>query len=68
MRVSGRHFLMRIARVLTSPLIPATLLGKILWRVVRSGRDFGQFVICLPVLVVFALAWTLGETWGYLSA
>jgi hypothetical protein len=52
---------MRLARVLTSPLIPAALLGKILWRVVRSGRDFGEFLICLPVLIQFALAWTLGR-------
>jgi hypothetical protein len=67
-RVRNSPFFARLARILTSPLIPAALLGKIIWRVFRSGRHIREFLFCLPVLIVFVLAWTLGETWGYLTA
>jgi hypothetical protein len=67
-RVRSTHLLMRLARVVTSPLIPVAVLGKILWRVGRSGCHFGALLRCLPVLILFVFAWTLGETWGYLTA
>jgi len=55
----------RIARVVTSPLIPAVLLAKILGRVVVSRRYFGRLLFSLPLLFVFVVAWTLGEVFGY---
>ena len=59
---------LRLARIVSSPHIPAVLLAKVLARVVRSGRDLGPFFLSLPVLLAFILAWTAGEVWGYLNA
>lgn len=74
----GRHFgrervqkssaLVRFARILTSPLVPFVLLAKICGRVITSGRYFWQLVFCLPLLLVFTIAWAIGEFAGYCSA
>jgi GT2 family glycosyltransferase len=57
-----------LAAGLASPLIPALLLGKIVFRVLRSGRSLGPFVAGLPALCCFVLAWSAGEACGYLYA
>jgi hypothetical protein len=51
-------------RTLTMPLVPALLLGRIAGRVWSSGRDFGPFLSCLPILFAFVLAWSAGEALG----
>ena len=58
----------RLAAGLVSPLIPVLFLGKILFRVARSGESIGPFVAALPALVCFLVAWSAGEGWGYLFA
>ena len=73
----GRHFgrervqkssvLVHFARILTSPLVPIVLLARICARVITSRRYFRQLVFCLPLLVVFTLAWAIGELAGYCS-
>jgi hypothetical protein len=68
MRLRGSSAPMRIARVVTSPLIPAVLLAKIFGRVVASRRYFGRLLFSLPLLFVFVVAWTLGELIGYCTA
>jgi hypothetical protein len=68
MRVRGIGAGLRLARILSSPLIPAILLAKVLARVIRSRRDLVPFVLSLPALLTFILAWAAGEVWGYLSA
>lgn len=65
MRVRGSSAPVRIARIATSPLIPAVLLAKIVGRVLVSRRYFGQLLLSLPLLFVFVVAWTLGEIFGY---
>ena len=65
MRLQGNSAPIRIARVVTSPLIPAVLLAKIFGRVVASRRYFGRLLFSLPLLFVFVGAWTLGEVFGY---
>ena len=65
MRLRGSSAPVRIARVLTSPLIPAVLLAKIFGRVVANRRYFGRLSFSLPLLLVFVVAWTLGEVFGY---
>ncbi len=65
MRLRGNSAPMRIARVVTSPLIPAVLLTKIFGRAVVSRRHFGRLLFSLPLLFVFVVAWTLGEVFGY---
>ena len=74
----GRHFgrtrlressaPVRIARIVTSPLIPAVLLAKIFYRVIASRRYAGQLLVSLPILLVFVVAWTIGEVFGYCTA
>jgi hypothetical protein len=74
----GRHFgrerirespaMMRLVRILTSPLIPFVLLAKIFGRVIASRRYFWQLLLSLPILVVFIGAWTMGEIVGYCIA
>jgi len=66
-RLRGRSPAIRVAATLAAPLIPAVFLGKILGRVARSGRDLGPFLLALPVLLCFLLAWSLGEACGYLA-
>jgi len=57
----------RAAYLCAFPLIPIILLGKIVTRIGRGGRYFGQLAAALPVLCCFIAAWALGEAWGYLS-
>lgn len=65
MRLRGSFWPVRIARIVTSPLIPAVLLVKIFGRVVASRRYFWRLLFSLPLLFVFIIAWTLGEVFGY---
>ncbi len=67
-RMRGRALPARVLAATAAPLIPVVFLGKILWRVGRSGRDLGPFVASLPSLSCFLLAWSLGEVRGYLTA
>jgi glycosyltransferase involved in cell wall biosynthesis len=55
----------QLARIIASPLIPLVFLAKIVRRVMASRRDYGPFLLSLPVLVIFITAWTIGEVWGY---
>ncbi len=66
-RVRGAGAGLRLARIMSSPLIPAVLLAKVFGRVLRSRRDLVPFFLSLPVVLAFILAWTAGEVWGYLS-
>lgn len=66
-RVHGCRPIVRAARIASSPLIPFVFLAKIAWRVIRSRRDVGPFVVSLPILFSFILCWSLGEVWGYLT-
>lgn len=65
-RVRGRGPGLRAGRLLSSPLVPAWLLGRIALRVARSGRARGRFLLALPLTAAFVLAWSLGEAAGYL--
>ena len=65
MRLRGSSVPIRIARVVTSPLIPVVLLAKIFRRVMASRMYFGRLLFSLPLLLVFVMAWTLGEIFGY---
>jgi hypothetical protein len=66
-RFATRSPILRLAAGLASPLIPIVFLSKIVWRVGRSGRDFGPFIRSLPALLCLLLAWSLGEASGYLG-
>ena len=57
----------RALHVLRSPAIPLLLLGRIGRQVVAKRRHLRQFVLCLPVLMLFLLSWTAGEAAGHLG-
>jgi hypothetical protein len=66
-RLADAGFIVRAARVATSPLIPGVFLAKIVRRVVTGGRHIGRFLYALPAMMCLLLAWSLGEMWGYLT-
>lgn len=49
-----------------SPAIPLILLVRIARQVLTKRRHRRQLLLSLPILVLFLLAWTLGELIGYL--
>ena len=67
-RAAATPAVRRAAYVALSPLIPVVFLAKIARRVVVNGRHIGAFVRALPLVVVFTLAWSLGEALGYLQS
>ncbi len=73
----GRHYgstrpntslLARIVRIISAPILVPYLVGRMGVRVLRKRSDFlPQFMIALPWLVVFTVAWSIGEIQGYLA-
>ncbi len=58
----------RIARIISAPILVPYLIGRMGVRVLRKRSDFlPQFLIALPWLVVFTVAWSIGEIQGYLA-
>jgi hypothetical protein len=58
----------RAAALLASPLVPALLLGKIVFRVLGARRHVGALVRALPALAACTVAWGAGEARGYLDS
>ncbi len=56
--------LKRIAYIAISPAIPFVYLARIGREVLRKRRHIGPFVLAMPVLCLFLLAWSLGESCG----
>jgi glycosyltransferase involved in cell wall biosynthesis len=56
----------RTLRVILSPAIPLLLLLRIGRQLLAKGRHLRQFMLSLPVLILFLLSWTAGEVAGYL--
>ena len=54
--------------VALSPAIPLVFLLRIAKQVLTKRRNLKQLFVCLPVLVLFLLAWASGELVGYLRA
>lgn len=57
----------RVARTALTPLLPLVLVARMAAGVVRKGRLRRQFAMALPLIVMLASAWSLGETAGYVS-
>ncbi len=58
----------RLWRLLLTPLLPALLSVRVGRRIVSQRRDLvPRYLMALPWLAVFFLAWSLGEAVGYLS-
>ncbi len=68
----GRHRAFRVRRpqralyIALSPAIPLVFLVRIGRQVFGKRRNRTKFVVSLPALVLFLLAWSCGELLGYL--
>ena len=57
----------RTKLAILSILIPPLLLFRITMQVYRKNRWIGQFIRCLPTLVLLSVVWGWGEFLGYLT-
>jgi glycosyltransferase involved in cell wall biosynthesis len=63
LRLSG---LQRGLYIAFSPVIPCVLLYRIVRQVLTKRRHRTRLLVCPPLLMLFLLAWALGELRGYL--
>ncbi len=63
LNVSGTK---RAFYILLSPLLPVVLLSRITRRVLTKGRHIKEYLLSLPILLLFLLSWSAGELTGYL--
>jgi glycosyltransferase involved in cell wall biosynthesis len=74
--IHGRYFAARRARAFTRPqrlmraagfvAVPPLLLNRMARRVWKNGRHRSKFLLALPLVIAFLLAWAGGECVGYL--
>ena len=57
----------RVLQVVRAPAVAPVLLARIGKQVWRKRRHQGKFLLALPLLIAFLLAWALGEVVGYLQ-
>lgn len=58
----------RLLLIALSPLLPVVFLRKIMAAVIHHGKYKSKLFLALPWLLLFLLAWGLGEAQGYLAA
>jgi hypothetical protein len=66
-RAERAGFTRNLLLLLSSPLVPALLLGRIFIRIARRPRYRGRLLVAMPWLVRFTFAWAIGEACGYAS-
>jgi hypothetical protein len=64
-RIKDRSLGQRLFRILISPLIPFLMLGRIILKASRDGRNRKNLLSCLPQLFLITYAYALGEMAGY---
>ena len=67
MRVAGKGLGPRLAWAVASFALPPLLVARITRNVWQRGRHRRWFVRALPLIVLFSVAWAVGEAWGYLT-
>ncbi|MGH2683998.1 MAG: glycosyltransferase [Actinomycetota bacterium] len=67
MRVAGAPLRTRLMWAAATPALPALLLSRLVREVRRRGTHVGWFVRSLPLIVLFTVAWSVGELYGYLT-
>jgi hypothetical protein len=66
MRIIGVPFSKRIFYILSSPLLPFLMLWRTFQQVVGKKRHMKEFLLSLPLLMVFMLSYAFGECVGYM--
>ncbi len=64
-RASSISLLKLSIYILASPLIPAVFLLRITRRVLKRGKHIKEYLLSLPILLLFLLSWAAGEFSGY---
>ncbi len=67
MRAADASLGYRLFHAVSSPALPALLLGRMASQLFRRGRHRALFLRALPLIAVFTLSWATGEGVGYLS-
>ena len=67
MRVTGAPLLTRLAWAAGSVLLPGLLVGRLTRNVLRRRLHLGWYVRAFPLVVLFSVAWAVGEFAGYLT-
>ncbi|MGH9266663.1 MAG: hypothetical protein ACRD0D_00625 [Acidimicrobiales bacterium] len=67
MRVEGASAGRRLVWALGSLALPPLLLARLTRVVVERRRHLGWYLASLPLVVVFTIAWSVGELVGYLA-
>ncbi|MBW8041925.1 MAG: glycosyltransferase [Planctomycetes bacterium] len=66
MRIIGVPFSKRIFYILSSPLLPFLMLWRTFQQVIKKKRHMKEFLLSLPLLMIFMLSYALGEGVGYM--
>lgn len=66
MRNAGVPFLKRMVYILSSPLLPFLLLSRISLQILKKKRHMKEFLLSLPLLMIFMISYASGEFVGYL--
>jgi hypothetical protein len=67
LRARESSFVLRLVYALLSPGIPVLLLGRRAWKVISGRRNWLQFLLSLPLIVVMTVVWCAGEFVGYVA-
>ncbi|HEX9015280.1 MAG TPA: glycosyltransferase [Chloroflexota bacterium] len=65
-RVAAASKARRVLYLASSPLIPPVFLVKLARQVLGKGRHRREFLLSFPIVTLFVLCWSLGESLGYL--
>ncbi|MGE5262797.1 MAG: hypothetical protein ACM3S0_05410 [Acidobacteriota bacterium] len=57
----------RFVYILAMPSIPLVVIARIVFKVIRSGRNLKWLLWSFPLIAVFSIFWCLGELAGYLT-
>lgn len=66
-RVRGNSSINRLVYSVSTLVLPALLVGRILVNIVRKRRLLFEFVRAIPFVVLISLSWAWGEFLGYLT-
>lgn len=67
-RSQNSHKLVQLIYLVAAPLVPLVLLSKIAGRTFKRWRYLPKLFRSLPWLILFCIAWSVGEARGYLDA
>lgn len=66
MRIVKANFSKRIFYILSSPLLPVLMISRIFQQVKKKKRRQKEFLLSLPLLMIFMFSYAWGEFVGYL--